>query len=177
MENEKDFINDIVSPQDLIPEPMDMYIDLDNNVFVVEILTSKHMYEKLSKESNFKDLLNKPFGEFHENVLYGMYSCQCSGMDEMKILRDKEFKTVVGKDVANKLNMNSGIFGISVFNLFNIDLTGDANIEHSKLIHKKDESNFIIKIAYEFETIELDIINHVLDEALYKLDQGEQNGK
>lgn len=138
MENEKDFINDINSPQDLIPEPMDMYIDLDNNVFVVEILTSKYMYEKLSEENNFKDLLNKPFGEFHESVLYGMYSCGCTGMNEMKILRDKEFKTVVAKDVVDELNINSGIFGVSVFDLFNIDLTGDANIEHSKLIHRED---------------------------------------
>lgn len=170
MENEKDFIININGPQDLMPEPMDVYIDLNNNVFVVEILTNKHIYTKLSTENNFKDLLNKPFGEFHENVLYGMYSCGCSGMDEMKILRGKEFKTVVAKDIAKKLNMNSGIFGISVFDLFNIDLTGDVNIEHSELIYKEDESSFIIKLAYEFETIELDILNHALDETLYKLD-------
>ncbi len=172
MENNKvDFVDNIVSLQELIPEPIYTYIDLKNNVFVVEILTSKAISLELSKEDNFKRLLDKPFGEFHENMLYGMFNCQCTRIATMDILDiNNIIKVLDTEEITRKRQEDSGIFGISVFEYFDIELSGETIFEKSALLYNDEDKSHKVKLAYEFEGINLELIRHALDDTLYLLD-------
>lgn len=172
-DNKVDFIDNIVSLQDLIPEPIYAYIDLKDNVFVVvvEVLTSKAISLELSKEDNFKRLLDKPFVEFHEKVLYGISSCRQTDSSIMNILDIDDIIKIldIGK-IAMERQENYGVFGISAFDYFNIELSGETVFEKSGLLYDNEEESHIIKLAYKLENINTELIRHALDETLYELD-------
>lgn len=165
MEKENELVADIECLNLLVPDLYNLYIDLNDKVFVVDVLTTKFLFKELSKGDNFSLLINKDFSPFHENILYGMGSTECSGQSQMLVLdTDKEFK------VLNASELPDATWQSTVFNEFNIEITGEPVFNLCKLYKDEETEEYRIKIAYGIEKADYELIRHFLDNTLYLLD-------